>query len=64
MEMKCNDKLEIVSMFGACLPRSSSYRSVKLYHLVRTNIDIGRFNNNVIKLSFSISIYLSILRFL
>lgn len=61
MEMECNDKLEIVLMFGTCLPRSSSYRSVKLYHLVRTNIDIGRFNNSaIISLSLSLSVYLAI----
>jgi len=47
MAVEYNDKLEI--MFGMCLPRSSSYRNVKLYHLVRINIDIGRFNN-IIKL--------------
>lgn len=65
MEMECNDKLEIVLMFGTCLPRSSSYRSVKLYHLVRTNIDIGRFNNSannsaIISIALSLSVYLAI----
>lgn len=59
MEMVRNVKLEIVLMFRTCLPRSSLYRSVKLYHLVRTNIDIGRFNNNVIKFISFYSICLS-----